>query len=92
MPVPGRSPSSDADRAWTFPGEDPGPNSVSVKAKFDFTGSHVSEPEAGATRLNYRFEVDSGMGGVFGKLADPLVQRPAPAWCEQIWMPALLIC
>jgi carbon monoxide dehydrogenase subunit G len=47
----------------------------SVGGKFDFKISNVLEPEAGGTRLTYRVEVDSGIGGVFGKLADPLVQK-----------------
>lgn len=47
----------------------------SVEGKFDFIISNVLEPEASGTRLTYRVEVDSGMGGFFGKLADPLVQK-----------------
>jgi carbon monoxide dehydrogenase subunit G len=47
----------------------------SVEGKFDFTISNTLEPEAGGTRLTYRVEVDTGMGGFFGKLADPLVQK-----------------
>jgi carbon monoxide dehydrogenase subunit G len=47
----------------------------SIEGKFDFTISNVLEPEARGTRLTYRVEVDSGMGGFFGKLADPLVQK-----------------
>ncbi|WP_461174823.1 SRPBCC family protein [Arthrobacter sp. Z1-9] len=47
----------------------------SVEGKFDFTISNVLEPEAGGTRFTYRVEVNSGMGGFFGKLADPLVQK-----------------
>ncbi|WP_458781278.1 SRPBCC family protein [Arthrobacter sp. D3-16] len=56
---------------------DPPKQSVirSIEGKFDFTISNVLEPEAGGTRLTYRVEVDSGMGGFFGKLADPLVQK-----------------
>ncbi|TDL38873.1 SRPBCC family protein [Arthrobacter nitrophenolicus] len=47
----------------------------SVEGKFDFTISNVLEPEDSGTRLTYRLEVDSGMGGFFGKIADPLVQN-----------------
>jgi carbon monoxide dehydrogenase subunit G len=47
----------------------------SVDGKFGFTISNILEPEAGGTRLTYRLEVDSGLGGFFGKLADPLVQK-----------------
>lgn len=47
----------------------------SVEGKFGFTISNVLEPEESGTRLTYRLEVDSGMGGFFGKIADPLVQK-----------------
>lgn len=47
----------------------------SVDGKFGFTISNILEPEAGGTRLTYRVEVDSGLGGFFGKLAEPLVQK-----------------
>jgi carbon monoxide dehydrogenase subunit G len=46
----------------------------SVEGNFDFSISNILEPEASGTRLTYRVEVDS-LGGFFGKLADPLVQK-----------------
>ena len=32
-------------------------------------------PEGGGTRLTYRLEAESGLGGVFGKLGEPLVVK-----------------
>lgn len=46
----------------------------SVESKFDFTISNILEPEASGTRLTYRVEAGS-LGGFFGKLTDPLVQK-----------------
>jgi carbon monoxide dehydrogenase subunit G len=47
----------------------------SVDGQLTFTISNVLEPEGSGTRLTYLLEVDSGMRGIFGKLADPLVQK-----------------
>lgn len=47
----------------------------SVEGKFDFTITNILEPEGSGTRLTHRVDADSGLGGVFGKLADPLVQK-----------------
>lgn len=47
----------------------------SVEGKFDFTITNVLEPEGNGTRLTHRIDSDSGLGGVFGKLADPFVQK-----------------
>lgn len=47
----------------------------SIGSKFDFTISNILEPEASGTRLIYRVEVDTGMGGFFSKLSDLLVQK-----------------
>jgi carbon monoxide dehydrogenase subunit G len=49
--------------------------SRSVEGKLDFTVSLTMEPSDGGTRLTQRIEAASGLGGIFGKLADPLVER-----------------
>ncbi|MEP6697745.1 MAG: SRPBCC family protein [Pseudonocardiales bacterium] len=46
-----------------------------VEGKLHFTVTNVMEPVDGGTRYTYRVEADSGLGGIFGKLADPVVQR-----------------
>jgi hypothetical protein len=33
------------------------------------------EPADGGTRFSYRVDAASGLGGVFGRLADPIVER-----------------
>ncbi|MHA7292186.1 hypothetical protein ACX80V_21510 [Arthrobacter sp. MDT3-24] len=33
------------------------------------------EPVDGGTHLTYRLEAESGLGGVFGKMADSVIQR-----------------
>ncbi|MGJ9403909.1 SRPBCC family protein [Arthrobacter sp. KK5.5] len=47
----------------------------SVEGKFDFTITNSLVPEGGGTRLTYRVEANDGFGGLFGKVADPLVQK-----------------
>lgn len=49
----------------------------SVEGPLRFTITERFEPEDGgrATRFTWRVEADPGLGGVFGKLADPLVER-----------------
>lgn len=49
--------------------------SRSVDGKLDFTVALSLEPADGGTRLTQRVEAGSGLGGVFGKLADSLVER-----------------
>jgi carbon monoxide dehydrogenase subunit G len=47
----------------------------SVEGKLDFTVSFTLEHADDGTRLTQRIDAASGLGGVFGKLADPLVER-----------------
>jgi carbon monoxide dehydrogenase subunit G len=47
----------------------------SVEGKLNFTITNTLEPEGDGTRLTFRVDADSGLGGVFGKLADPLVEK-----------------
>jgi carbon monoxide dehydrogenase subunit G len=49
--------------------------SRSVEGKLDFTITFQVEPADGGTRLTQRIDAASGLGGIFGKLADPLVER-----------------
>jgi carbon monoxide dehydrogenase subunit G len=49
--------------------------SRSVEGKLDFTVTFDLEPADGGTRVTQRIEAASGLGGVFGKLADALVER-----------------
>lgn len=47
----------------------------SVGGKMDFTVTNSFVAEGTGTRLTYRIDAASGLGGVFGKLADPFVER-----------------
>lgn len=47
----------------------------SVEGKLNFTITFTLEPADGGTRLTQRIDAESGLGGIFGKLADPLVER-----------------
>lgn len=49
--------------------------SKSVEGKLDFTVTFTLEPADGGTRVTQRIDAASGLGGIFGKLADPLVER-----------------
>lgn len=45
----------------------------SVDGKVGFTNTSKLEETDGGTRFTYRLETESGLGGIFGKLADPIV-------------------
>lgn len=49
----------------------------SVEGPFRYTITQLFEPEddGGSTRFTWRVDADPGLGGFFGKLADPLVVR-----------------
>lgn len=49
--------------------------SKSVEGQMDFTITATFEPEGDGTRLNFRIDAESGLGGVFGKLADRFVEK-----------------
>ncbi|MBB3084373.1 SRPBCC family protein [Geodermatophilus sabuli] len=49
--------------------------SRSVEGALAFSVSYDLRAEAGGTHLRYRLEAESGLGGAFGRLADPVVQR-----------------
>ena len=50
-------------------------SSHSVEGKLQFSVTTLLEPVEGGTRYTYRVEAASGLGGVFGRLADPIVER-----------------
>ena len=47
----------------------------SVEGNMEFSVSNALVPEDGGTRLTYRIDAASGLGGVFGKFADAFVAR-----------------
>jgi carbon monoxide dehydrogenase subunit G len=47
----------------------------SVGGSLEFSITELFEPVDGGTRFTYRIDAGSGLGGVFGRLADPLVER-----------------
>lgn len=47
----------------------------SVEGKIGFEVATKLEAVDGGTRFTYRVDSETGLGGVFGKLADPFVQR-----------------
>lgn len=47
----------------------------SVEGKLAFTVTNTLEPADGGTQHTYRVEAESGLGGIFGRLADPIVER-----------------
>ncbi|WP_052207209.1 SRPBCC family protein [Sinomonas humi] len=47
----------------------------SVEGEISFTTTYTFSPEAGGTRLHYRLEAATGLGGVFGGLGDPAVSE-----------------
>ncbi|HKG50835.1 MAG TPA: SRPBCC family protein [Actinomycetales bacterium] len=49
-------------------------DSRSIEGKLTFAVVYSLKPEGDGTRLTYRVEAASGLGGVFGRFADPLVQ------------------
>lgn len=49
--------------------------SKAVEGKIGFTVRTTLEEVDGGTLFTYRNDSDSGLGGVFGKLADPLVTK-----------------
>jgi carbon monoxide dehydrogenase subunit G len=49
--------------------------SRSVEGKLNFTVTFTLEPADGGTRVTQRIDAESGLGGIFGKIADPLVER-----------------
>jgi uncharacterized membrane protein len=50
-------------------------SSGSVEGKLHFTVTILLEPSERGTRFTYRVDAASGLGGVFGRLADPIVER-----------------
>jgi uncharacterized protein YndB with AHSA1/START domain len=49
--------------------------STCVEGQIKFSVSEVLEPAPGGTKLTYRIDAESGLGGVFGRLADPFITK-----------------
>jgi uncharacterized membrane protein len=49
--------------------------SRSVEGALTFTVSSALTAVHGGTRLTYRIEADSGLGGAFGRVMEPIVQK-----------------
>ncbi|HZJ07756.1 MAG TPA: SRPBCC family protein [Nocardioidaceae bacterium] len=47
----------------------------SVEGKLPFEITYALTPSGSGTHFTYRLEAESGLGGLFGKLTDPLVER-----------------
>lgn len=47
----------------------------SVKGNLNFSVTNVLEAVDGGTHYTYRVDAESGLGGIFGRLADPIVER-----------------
>lgn len=64
---------------WTVTVEEFDPprryRSRSTGGTLEFSVTNVLEPAEGGTTLTYRIDAASGLGGVFGRLADPFVAR-----------------
>lgn len=49
--------------------------SRAVEGKLHFTVTNTMQPENAGTLFTFRVEADSGLGGVFGRLTDPIVEK-----------------
>ena len=50
-------------------------SSHAVEGKLRFTVTYAVSRENGGTRYNNRVEAETGLGGIFGRLADPIVEK-----------------
>lgn len=48
---------------------------TSIEGLLTFTVTNTLEAVEGGTRLTYRIDADAGLGGVFGRLADPFIEK-----------------
>ncbi len=49
--------------------------SRAVEGKLRFTVTNTLQQENAGTRYTFKVEADSGLGGVFGRLTDPIVEK-----------------
>ena len=49
--------------------------SRSIEGSLSFTATYEVEAVPGGTRVRYLLEADSGLGGAFGKVMEPLVEK-----------------
>ncbi|MHA7224049.1 SRPBCC family protein [Arthrobacter sp. RHLT1-20] len=45
-----------------------------VEGKMEFTVTNILQAAEGGTKYTYRIDAASGLGGIFGKLADPFIE------------------
>jgi uncharacterized protein YndB with AHSA1/START domain len=48
---------------------------TTASGKLTFSATSKVEPTAEGTRFTYRVEAESGLGGVFGRMSDPVVTK-----------------
>ncbi len=48
---------------------------TSVEGQISFVVTNVLQPAEGGTRLTYRVDTGSGLGGIFGRLAEPFIEK-----------------
>ncbi len=48
---------------------------TSVEGQIHFAVTNVLQPVKGGTRLTYRVDTGSGLGGIFGRLAEPFIEK-----------------
>jgi ligand-binding SRPBCC domain-containing protein len=48
---------------------------TSVEGQISFVVTNLLEPVEGGTRLTYRVDTGSGLGGLFGRLAEPFIEK-----------------
>jgi uncharacterized protein YndB with AHSA1/START domain len=46
-----------------------------VEGRISFTATNILEPAPGGTKFTYRIDAESGLGGVFGRMADPFIVK-----------------
>jgi carbon monoxide dehydrogenase subunit G len=47
----------------------------SIEGRMSFTVTDMLEPVEGGTNFTYRVDAAAGLGGIFGRLADPFIER-----------------
>ena len=48
---------------------------TSVEGKLHFTVTSLLEPTAGGTNFTLRIDAETGLGGIFGRMADPFIAK-----------------
>jgi carbon monoxide dehydrogenase subunit G len=61
--------------ALRTPAASPSQTYTTASGKLTFSATSKVEPTAEGTRFTYRVEAESGLGGVFGRMSDPVVTK-----------------